>query len=250
MNYMVFDLEFNQIFNFSKDNPRKANPRCPFEIIHIGAVKLDEKLNTIGTFDRLVKPKLYTRIHPFVKKMTGITRESLKTAEPFEMVYEELSRFMRGVDVLCIWGGSSDINELFRNIKYHKLDTSIIPKKYIDVQHYANKNLKKPKGISVSLQNAVEAFNIPLKLNFHNAFNDAFYTAKVFKELGNKNIVPKIYTPPINRNLRLEGNKRASVDTGMLIKQFDKLYHREMTPEEQSIIKSAYKMGSTHQFLK
>lgn len=250
MNYMVFDLEFNQVFNFSRENPRKANPRCPFEIIHIGAVKLDEKLNKIGTFDRLVKPKLYTRIHPFVKKMTGITRESLKDAEPFEKVYEELAAFMSGVNVLCVWGGSADINELFRNIKYHKLDTSIIPKEYIDVQLYANKNLKKPRGTSVSLENAIEAFNIPHELDFHNAFNDAFYTAVVFKKLYNKNIIPEAYNPASSRNQRQESNKRAQVDTGMLINQFNEIYHRKMTSEEQSIIKLAYKMGSTHQCLK
>jgi hypothetical protein len=35
-----------------------------------------------------------------------------------------------------------------------------------------------------------------------------------------------------------------------LIQQFEKMYDREMTKEEKSIIILAYKMGKTNQFLK
>lgn len=84
MNYMVVDLEFNQGFSFEKKNKRVINLECPFEIIDIGAVKLDEDLNTIATFDELVKPVIYKRLHPFVEKLTGISRESLKAEKPFE----------------------------------------------------------------------------------------------------------------------------------------------------------------------
>jgi len=132
MNYMVFDLEFNQVFNFSKENPRIAEPLCPSEIIHIGGAKLDQNLNVIETFDRLVKPTLYTRIHPIIKKITGITRGDLKTAEPFKSVYKEFTQFIDDTKVLCVWG-TDDMRELFRNIEYHKLDASLIPKRYIDV---------------------------------------------------------------------------------------------------------------------
>lgn len=39
MNYIVFDLEWNQ----SPGGKRWSNSRLPFEIIEIGAVKLNEK---------------------------------------------------------------------------------------------------------------------------------------------------------------------------------------------------------------
>ena len=40
MNYVVLDLEWNQCCGRDQENPR-----MPFEIIEIGAVKLDEKFN-------------------------------------------------------------------------------------------------------------------------------------------------------------------------------------------------------------
>ena len=42
MNYIVFDLEFNQGYNFEDEPKNIINPKCPFEIIQIGAVKLDD----------------------------------------------------------------------------------------------------------------------------------------------------------------------------------------------------------------
>ena len=43
MNYIVMDLEWNQ----SSNGHIGENPRLPFEIIEIGATKLDNKFNII-----------------------------------------------------------------------------------------------------------------------------------------------------------------------------------------------------------
>ena len=43
MNYIVLDLEFNQAFPFKSGKKVEPNPECPFEIIQIGAVKLNER---------------------------------------------------------------------------------------------------------------------------------------------------------------------------------------------------------------
>ena len=43
MNYIVFDLEWNQ----SPGGKKYSNSRLPFEIIEIGAVKLNEKFDVI-----------------------------------------------------------------------------------------------------------------------------------------------------------------------------------------------------------
>ena len=77
MEYIVFDLEFNQGFD-RKLNKTVSNEKCPFEIIQIGAVKLDYNFNIIDTFNTFVKPNIYKDIHPFIKKMTGITNEDVK----------------------------------------------------------------------------------------------------------------------------------------------------------------------------
>ena len=54
MNYIIFDLEFNQGFD-RVNNKTISNAKCPFEIIQIGAVKLDFELNIIDTFTSNIK---------------------------------------------------------------------------------------------------------------------------------------------------------------------------------------------------
>ena len=48
MNYIVFDLEWNQ----NPDGRKHPDSRLPFEIIEIGAVKLNEKREIIDTFQK------------------------------------------------------------------------------------------------------------------------------------------------------------------------------------------------------
>ena len=63
MNYIVFDLEWNQCYG----GQEFVNPRMPSEIIEIGAVKLDEKLNIIDRYESYVKPRLYRKLQPHIK---------------------------------------------------------------------------------------------------------------------------------------------------------------------------------------
>lgn len=249
MKYMVFDLEFNQKFTFKDSNNKKEDPRCPFEIIDVGAVKLDENFNTIGTFDELVRPQIYKRLHPFVKKITGILKKDLKEARPFNEIYKDLAKFISDVDVLCVWG-TADIKELIRNIEYYNLDASIVPKEYINVQQYASNFLNSPSGNSVGLGNAAKLMDIPIETELHKAFNDAFYTAEVFKKLNNDEIKPKVYEFSKDTKPKVQEVKETVLDTKKLIAQFEKMYKRKMTFEEQGIIKLAYKMGKTNQFQK
>jgi DNA polymerase III epsilon subunit-like protein len=249
MNYLVFDLEFNQKFNSKKRNENNMSIKCPFEIIDIGAVKLDEDLKTIGSFDELVKPTIYKRLHPFIQNMTGITKESLKTAKPFNEVYMEFNEFISDVDILCVWG-TVDIKEFIRNLEYHNLDTSKVPMKFINVQHYASKQLNTPGGNRVGLGNAAKLMNIPLETELHKAFNDAYYTAEIFKRINKEDIKPSIYSFIDDVRPKRQENKKTILDSEKLIAQFEKMFSREMSLEERDIIKLAYKMGYTKQFQK
>lgn len=245
MNYIVFDLEFNQAWN-SEQSKNPFDAGCPFEIIQMGAVKLDEALNTVSTLDCLVKPELYKDIHPFVYQITGISSDDLKTAKPFQEVFYEFIRLISDECVLCVWG-LSDIKELMRNVRYHRLDSSVIPKQYINVQRYASKLLHCPKGTNVGLRNAVEFFKLPIDNKFHHAFGDACYTAEVFKQIFNDDIKPMLYQQDKGRR-NDRPIRKTRLDLDKLIGQFEKMYNREMTEEERSIIKLAYLMGKTNQF--
>lgn len=247
MYFIIFDLEFNQDVS-SLQNFDRNSSHFPFEIIQIGAIKLDLEFNTVATFNRYVMPTFYTRVNPFITELTGITTEQLLLEEPFPEIYKAYTEFIDGTDsVFCIWG-MSDIKELIKNVEDHQLDHRLIPKMFIDLQPYVSLYLNLPRKNLLRLQHAVEVLNIPIKYTFHNALHDAFYTAEVFKKIYNSSIQPKNYDPS-NVTIRPKRPKR-EIDIDKLLQQFEKMYAREMTIEEQGMIKLAYKMGRTNQFLK
>jgi len=247
MYFIIFDLEFNQDFSSLYNFDRKRS-HYPFEIIQIGAIKLDSKFNTIATFNRYVMPTFYTRINPFITELTGITTEQLLLEEPFPEIYKAYTEFIDGTDsVFCIWG-LADIKGLIRNVEDHQLNERLLPNMFINLQPYVSKHLNLPQKNLVGLQHAVEVLNIPITYPFHNAFHDALYTAEVFKKIYNSSIQPKLYDPSYI-TIRPKYGKR-EIDIDKLLQQFEKMYARKITEEEQGMIKLAYKMGRTNQFLK
>lgn len=245
MDFIIFDLEFNQN-PFSLQNFDRKCPPYPFEIIQIGAIKLDMNLNTIATFNSYVKPTFYAKIDPFITKLTGISVEQLQKAQPFPAIYEEFTKFIGGTDsVLCTWG-MADIKGLFKNVEYHQLSNTLLPKLVINLQPYVSVHFKQSRKNLLGLQHAVELLNIPVSFSFHDAFHDAFYTSEVFNKIYRPSIQPQPYDPYLTIRSR---QRKRKIDTDKLLSQFEKMYAREMTEEEQGMIILAYKMGRTNQFL-
>lgn len=264
MNYIIFDLEFNQMYTkkstytntdilekkhndqkYSHENDKTSE--MPFEIIQIGALKLNENFETIGTFNSFVKPTLYKEIHPFIQELTSITTEMVCNENPFPDIYEDFITFIGNDDFTMVVWGADDIKQLIKNIRFHKLSLHNNIKKYIDIQNIASKKFNTPNGNRLGLKSAVRLLNIPCENEFHNALNDAIYTAHVFRNVFNKNIKPTIYS---DTNHKKDLSASLKVDTEKLISQFEKIFNRKMTKEEKCIIRIAYNMGKTHQFLK
>lgn len=248
MNFIIFDLEFNQAIHNKTLEASDESLKCPFEIIQIGAVKLNDKLETVATLDRLVKPHIFPKLHPFIKEMTGITKNNLSSAKDFKEVFQEFVDLTHGKDtILCIWG-TADMRELFRNAKFHNLNTNLIPRKYINLQYYMSKFLSCNKGTNIGLKTTVELLGIPHHNDFHNAFNDAYFTAEIFKRIYSDKIKYRIYNPNDPNNTGRPRKTKMILDSESLIKQFEKMFNRKMSDEEIAIIKLAYMMGKTNQF--
>ncbi|MEG2870986.1 MAG: DNA polymerase III, partial [Clostridium sp.] len=64
--FIVLDLEWNQSAH-GKDG---SMDRLPFEIIEIGAVKLNASLQIISEFHRLIKPRVYHQMHFKISEVT------------------------------------------------------------------------------------------------------------------------------------------------------------------------------------
>ncbi|MBP1756773.1 MAG: polymerase [Firmicutes bacterium] len=246
MEYIIFDLEFNQDLN-SLHISEALKQVCPFEIIQIGAIKIDSKLNAIATFNRYVKPSIYQQVNSFVSELTGITTTRLSHENTFPEVFRDFMLFTGEDCVFCTWG-MSDMKELYRNVIFHELNQKELPEMVINLQPEASIYLKQSRNKLINLQAAVDALSIATPYQFHNALYDAYYTAQLFKKISGETLQPVKYIPDFHK-VRPAKPKQI-IDYEGLINQFTKMYGRELSPEEIEMIKLAYKMGRTHQFIK
>ena len=177
MEYIVFDLEFNMFFKFNEGDT--ANPGLKNEIIQIGAVKLNEKLETIGKFDLLIRPVIYKRINPYVKRKTNINTRRVVQGTPFGKAIESFNSWIGSEYILCSWG-HDDILALRENCLFFGFD-ALAFNKFINIQQiYMNLRslAQQPK-----LESVVEGLEIAISSPFHDAFSDAFYTAEIFRKV-------------------------------------------------------------------
>ena len=75
-NYIVFDLEWNQ----SANGKERSIPHFPFEIIEIGAVKLNETFQMVDEFHRLIRPQVYTQMHHAISEVTHMDMNGLRNS--------------------------------------------------------------------------------------------------------------------------------------------------------------------------
>ena len=178
MNYIVFDLEWNQ----AALGKRYINKKMPFEIIEIGAVKLNSDMEETGRFNELVKPKVYKNINRITGNIVHLDMKQLKSARPFQKVMESFLEFCEEDYVFCTWG-NLDLIELQRNMKFYSMSPlSQKPIKFLDVQKLFALQFEGEKS-QHTLEYAVDVCGIQKDIPFHRAFADAYYTAKVLKFL-------------------------------------------------------------------
>ena len=79
MNYIVLDLEWNQ----ASDSKTKEENQLIFEIIEIGAVKLNEEKKQIASFHELIKPQVFHRMHQITGELIHLKMEQLENCRTF-----------------------------------------------------------------------------------------------------------------------------------------------------------------------
>lgn len=188
MNYIVLDLEWNQ----SPGGKEDSVEHLPFEIIEIGAVKLNEAFQQTGEFHRLIRPQVYHQMHFKILEVTHMNMGELKhQGRTFPRVIREFLSWCGKDFCFCTWG-SMDLTELQRNMAYYHIEIPFsVPLFYYDVQklycleHGDGKN--KP-----SLDQAVQEQGIPMERPFHRALDDAYYTGRVLSVLDFTQVRPYV----------------------------------------------------------
>lgn len=178
MNYIVFDLEWNQ----SNSGLEPEVKELPFEIIEIGAVKLNSEMKFIGEFSQLIKPVVYQEMHYITKKLIHLQMAELQQGRPFPIVLEEFLEWCGEDCIFCTWG-PLDLVELQRNMRFYQMNSlSDKPFEFYDVQKLFSIAYEDSKSRR-SLEYAIDFLKIEKDIPFHRAFSDAYYAGKILNKI-------------------------------------------------------------------
>ncbi|MBQ6482325.1 MAG: exonuclease domain-containing protein [Anaerolineaceae bacterium] len=173
MNYIIVDFEWNQ--PLSEKATILEPVRFEAEIIEIGAVKLNEKLEIIDEFQSFVKPHFYPVMNGGVSRLTKIRIQTLEKAPVFSEVYRDFSSWCGDDYCFCTWG-SNDIPAMLDNMLMHQLAAPYTVYWY-DLQNIFGHEIMRD-GRRWSLTAAVDVLNLP-KERAHDALNDARNTCTI-----------------------------------------------------------------------
>ncbi len=178
MEFVILDLEWNGAY--SKKLKHYIN-----EIIEFGAVRVDEHLNILDTFEALVHPQVAKKISGKIRTLTSITNEDLEGGLQFMQVLARFGKWA-GNAVIMTWG-TSDILALTENCSYF-CGSDHIPflKRYVDLQAYCEHLLQKDGAGSqqMGLSTAAGLLEIDESgFDHHRALGDSLLTLRCFQKL-------------------------------------------------------------------
>jgi DNA polymerase III epsilon subunit-like protein len=205
VNYIIFDLEWNQ----ASDLKTKLANSLIFEIIEIGAVKLNEKREYIGSFSELIKPQVFKRMNDVTGEIIHINMNELENCRSFEDVATDFIRWCGEDYIFCTWG-NLDLMELQRNMDYYKMKpVSEKTLKFYDIQKLFSIAFEDSKSRR-TLQYAVDFLDIKKDEVFHRAYADAYYTAKVLQRIEDTKVLDNYsfdtYRLPRNKDEEIKVN--------------------------------------------
>lgn len=178
MEYIVFDLEWNQC----PDGKEQEAAGLPFEVIEIGAVRLNAGREETGSFHRLIRPAVYPRLHHRTREIVRMTEEELAAGQPFKEAAREFLDWAGPRAMFCTWG-PGDLTELQRNLNYYGMLKLLRgPLHFYDVQKLFAVNFENMKARR-SLEYGIDYLGLDRNGEFHQAMADARYTAEIFRRI-------------------------------------------------------------------
>ena len=182
MQYIVLDLEWNQPISYHSPAYKSVGGKLLFELIQIGAVKVDESLRVVDSFSQLIQPQHYVKLHPRIARITHISQDELADAPLFNEAVDAFAKWC-GEDYILLTWGCDDISVLSQNMAFFHCETPL--SKFYDAQRLFGDvigNAKERKGLKAAME-LLEIDPDEEGKPFHNAVNDAYYTALVFAKM-------------------------------------------------------------------
>ncbi len=178
MNYIILDLEWDGVF--AKKHQRFVN-----QILQIGAVKLDESLNIIDTFEVTVCSSLSKKVSGRFQKLTGITSEMMLAGIPFEDAVKNYNEWV-GTDTVTLTWSTSDLFTIFDNEKFLLEGIRFNIEKYMDLQKFIQNEMRlagEECKNQISLSDAAEYFKISTEsFDLHTAKDDSLLSVALLQK--------------------------------------------------------------------
>ena len=174
MNYIVFDLEWNQ--PATEEDTVTEPVYLTGEIIEIGAVKLNDAFETVDEKKIYVMPKYYTKLHNKIASLTGISNRTLQEQGlPFPEAFKEFQTWCGEEYTYMTWS-ESDLTALIENMLLHGMDISNLPD-CCDAQRIFDREILREER-KCSLDKAIEILG-ETGDKAHDALHDARNTVLV-----------------------------------------------------------------------
>lgn len=182
MDYITLDLEWNQAYmQQALAVQKRIGSHLHGEVIQIGAVKLNEEMQIVGSYSIIVKPKFFCKLHRHVRDLTGITQHMIDRGTPLPEAAESFRRWCGKEFVLLTWG-PDDVPMFRENLTAHKIASEWLDCDY-DLQRIYSRQKENGAEKQRSLEFAMEALGVEQTLPAHDALNDAYFTALVAQRL-------------------------------------------------------------------
>lgn len=181
MKIVILDLEWNTAYY-------RQEQRFINEIIEFGAVKLNEKLRVIDTFQMFVKSQVSKRLRGMVKELTHISNEQLQqNGKDFATVINQFTRWA-GKNTLILTWSNTDLYTLMDNCRCFLGDKTIpFLHQYADLQKYVQTKIGWHSGNQLGLSAAAEAMQISAEdIDLHRAQGDSLLCARILRQCYDK----------------------------------------------------------------
>lgn len=178
MNYIIFDLEWNQC---ASEAEMVTQPLClSGEIIEIGAVKLDDAFRKVDELRLFIRPQYYKKMHRAVASLTGIhDRDLEEKGLSFPDAFAKFQEWC-GEEFSYMTWSTSDLPILIDNMLLHGIDVSSLPDTYDLQRIFCNEIMRFDRRLS--LDDALKVLG-ERGDTAHDALNDSNNTVLVCNHL-------------------------------------------------------------------
>lgn len=177
---IVIDLEFTPT---TKDVRRKG---LGFEIIEIGAAKLDALGNEIDTFSSFVAPRFSEGVSAKVRKLTGIRDCDICHVERLEKVLPAFVEWIGEGSTRMVSWSESDKAQIEKELAFKQIEMPSQFTRWLDLQKVYPRVMEVGNDQHMALRVAADWYGVALNdESAHRALYDAEATVRLLEQLLN-----------------------------------------------------------------